>query len=55
MDVPKGWQAILDHLKKLRDVKSEPDHHRRRHPHKPSPIVNAFARNEMKRRQCHKG
>jgi hypothetical protein len=56
MNIPESWRALLDHLKKLRDEKSAPRHdHKRRHARRgPSPIVQTFARAEMRRRQ-HKG
>jgi hypothetical protein len=54
VDVPKSWRAILDHLAKLRDAKSDAPRHKRRHTNKPSPVIQSYARNEMRRRQ-HKG
>jgi hypothetical protein len=50
------WEQILAHLKRLRSEKDAPEHHKRRHSkHGASPVIRAYARNEMKRRQCHKG
>jgi hypothetical protein len=50
------WARILAHLKSLRDANEDAPRHKRRHAkHHVSPVVQSFARAEMKRRQCHKG
>jgi hypothetical protein len=55
MNMAEQWREILKHLASLRDAKSDaPRHRARRHSHKPSPVVQTFARAEMRRRQ-HKG
>jgi hypothetical protein len=49
------WKEILAHLKRLQAEKDAPDYRkRRRHREQgPSQIVNAYARSETRRRQCH--
>ena len=59
MDLPKGWQGVLEHLRMLSEQKAASRHHKKnRHSRQhggASEIVKTYADCEMKHRRQHKG